>query len=352
MNDAQRLMAARLGFVVDPNRKESSLDGINNMMTELQMRGGNPQQNRMILDKRRTLDRAVWYSYQGAFVQKMEGENPIEHPPVKGLINPNKLKQDYDDKILSIGFEHDFHVGDIFKWCNTNTYWIIYLQDLTELAYFRGDIRRCRYMIEWLDEEGKLQTTFAAVRGPVETKINYIQKHLISVDVPNHSLNILMPHTPEAVRYFRRYQKFYLITEGDKEVLDKGKEFCWRVEATDSISTPGILQINAVEYYTNQDEDADGVVGKLIQRPIKENDETDFIIGPMLIKPKVVYTYRVRPGAEGTWALDSKLPIKKEIKELEDGSSEIQITWDEYQAGRFDLSFGSESKTITVESLF
>jgi hypothetical protein len=57
----------------------------------------------------------------------MEGENPIEHPPVKGLINPNKLKQDYDDKILSIGFEHDFHVGDIFKWCNTNTYWIIYL---------------------------------------------------------------------------------------------------------------------------------------------------------------------------------------------------------------------------------
>jgi len=35
MNDAQRLMAARLGFVVDPNRKESSLDGINNMMTEL-----------------------------------------------------------------------------------------------------------------------------------------------------------------------------------------------------------------------------------------------------------------------------------------------------------------------------
>jgi hypothetical protein len=39
----------------------------------------------------------------------------------------------------------------------------------------------------------------------VETKINYIQKHLISVDVPNHSLNILMPHTPEAVRYFRRY---------------------------------------------------------------------------------------------------------------------------------------------------
>ena len=49
------------------------------------------------------------------------------------------------DKIISIGFEHDFKTGDVFEWCNTGTYWLIYLQDLTELAYFRGDIRKCSY---------------------------------------------------------------------------------------------------------------------------------------------------------------------------------------------------------------
>mgnify|MGYP007119926101 FL=1 len=27
---------------------------------------------------------------------------------VRALINPNKLKQDYDDKIISIGFEYNF----------------------------------------------------------------------------------------------------------------------------------------------------------------------------------------------------------------------------------------------------
>jgi hypothetical protein len=48
------------------------------------------------------------------------------------------------------------------------------------------------------------------VRGPVETKIDYIQKHGISVDSPNHSLNILMPKTEAALRYFKRYGKFYL----------------------------------------------------------------------------------------------------------------------------------------------
>jgi len=45
------------------------------------------------------------------------------------------------------------------------------------LAYFRGEIRRCSYTIDWIDEEGNKHTSFAAVRGPVETKINYIQKH-------------------------------------------------------------------------------------------------------------------------------------------------------------------------------
>jgi hypothetical protein len=87
----------------------------------------------MIRDKRRTLDRVVLYSYQGAYVRKyipddievMEGERQVA--PVRALINPNKLKQDYDDKIISIGYEYDFRTGDIFEWCNTGTYWLIYL---------------------------------------------------------------------------------------------------------------------------------------------------------------------------------------------------------------------------------
>ena len=57
------------------------------------------------------------------------------------------------------------------------------------MAYFKGDIRRCRYEIEWYDENGKRCRTYAAIRGPVETKIDYIQKHSISVDNPNFSPN-------------------------------------------------------------------------------------------------------------------------------------------------------------------
>jgi hypothetical protein len=49
-----------------------------------------------------------------------------------------------------------------------------------------------------------------AVRGPVETKINFIQKNGISLDVPNHTLNILMPKNEHTLKYFKRYSKFYL----------------------------------------------------------------------------------------------------------------------------------------------
>jgi hypothetical protein len=69
------------------------------------------------------------YSYQGAFVRKYYPESDKMHKAetVRALINPNKLKQDYDDKIISIGFEHEFHTGDIIEWVDTNTYWLIYL---------------------------------------------------------------------------------------------------------------------------------------------------------------------------------------------------------------------------------
>jgi hypothetical protein len=60
----------------------------------------------MIRSKRRTLDKAVLYSYQGAFVKKIDSFDNEE--PVRALINPNKLKQDYDDKIISVGFEYGF----------------------------------------------------------------------------------------------------------------------------------------------------------------------------------------------------------------------------------------------------
>ena len=295
----------------------------------------------MIADKLRTLDRAVRYSYQGADVKKINSE---ASDSVRALINPNKLKQDYDDKVISIRFDHNFATGDVFEWVNTNTYWLIYLQDLTELAYFRGDIRKCSHEIVWEDEDGK-HKTYAAIRGPVETKINFIQKHGISVDTPNYSLNILMPKTDSAVKYFQRYSKFYL--QGDKNY-----NICWRVEAVDWISMPGILEINAIEYYKNETEDdiENGIVGGLIAEPVSPNNDfvDNTIIGETFIKPKKQYEFTYNGNVEGSWRVDKNIPVQL----VQDGKK-VKIRWLDTYSGQFDLYYAEVyKKTIVVQSLF
>ena len=338
-----RLMQGRLG-VYDRYQEKQVLDtdiqGVNNQFVRLNHQGGNLQQNRMIRDKRRSLDRALVYSYQGADVRKIDSTSDDY---VRALINPNKLKQDYDDKIISVGYEHHFECGDIFEWKGTETYWLIYLQDLTELAYFRGDIRKCSHQINWEDENGK-HSTYAAIRGPVETKINYIQKHGISVDTPNYSLNILLPKTADTLSYFQRYNKFYL--------ADDELKVCWRIEAIDWLSMPGVLEINAVEYYANEFEDnlENGTVGTLKTEPINPNNSfiEDTITGETFIKPKKEYEYEYIGNLVGKWSVKENYPIKL----IQDGKK-VKLRWLNTYSGQFDLIYANcFKKTIVVQSLF
>lgn len=323
----------------------SQFSGINLMANRINWHGGQPQQDRMIRDKRWTLDHATKYSYQAA---KIKHTDYIDQEQAPALINPDKTKQNYDDKILSVGYEYRYKPGDVFDWLNTGTKWIIYLQDLTELAYFRAEIRRCNYTVSWIGEDHETFTQYLAVRGPVETKINFIQKNGISVDEPNHSLDILMTKTPEALKYFRRYAKFYLkgLAEGDKNT-------CWRVEATDSISMPGVLQIVAVEYYANETKDDldQGLVNGLVIDPIDPNEDSDLdnlIKGDTFIKPRIEYTYYYRGKGAVQWkVIGKKVPVK-----IKTEGRKCTLIWDSSYHGQFVLKCGDSEKTIVAESLF
>ena len=345
LDDNKRLMQGRLDTY---DKKESNtqynLMGLAHQKIRLNAHGGELQQERMIKDKRRSLDRAVWNSYQAAETKLIDSDIIA-----RALINPDKLKQDYDDKIPSIGFEYGYKPGDVFEWVKTNTYWLIYLQELSEIAYFRGSIRRCDYQIKWKDEDG-YHSTYAAIRGPVETKINYIQKHEISVDTPNHSLNILMPKNDETLKYFRRYSKFYL-----SGLEPNDENICWRVEAKDSISMPGILEVVAVEYYSNKDEDniEEGIIGDLIAEPVNPNDNEieEKIVGDTFIKPNQVYEYKFTGEEDSNWEIDTKkYPVKWSINP--NNKKHIKLVWTPSMSGQFTIKYGDYEKTIVVESLF
>ena len=331
MNKAQKLIMARMELYNSGMTDAAEIPEI------LQFQGGYPQQDRMIKDKYRSFQRALKYSYQGAWIQPIGREEKF-----RALINPNKVKQDYDDKIISVDYQYNLKPGDVFNWVNTNTYWLIYLQELTELAYFRGDIRKCNYTIDWLNENGERQSVYAAVRGPIETKISYIQKEGISIDRPNFSLNILIPKNEQTLAYFKRYTKFY---------LQEDTSICWRVEGLDSISMPGVIEMTAAEYYINEFLDEDGIVDQLNVKPIPPDAATTEIEGPTFIKPKTTcaYVYMGEDGTEGEWSVIEKdMPV--EITVVSD--TIISLKWLKNYSGQFTLKCGNATKTVVVESLF
>lgn len=313
-----------------------NLSGLQLMKTRLENRGGADQQARMIKDKKSSLDSAIKYSYQGANIRR-----PGEEEIARGLINPNRVVQDYDEKILSIGNEYGYQPGDVFEWVNTGTKWLIYLQELTELAYFRGNVRKCSYEITWKNAAGDLCTTYAAVRGPQEQGLNSIQKVGVSIDVPNYSICLLLPNNEETAKQFQRYTEFYL-----QGIKGPDSKICWRVEAVDSISMPNILEVYASEYYSNKMEDdiETGIVGGLITEP--ELITTD-IEGDTFIKPKKTYLYKYIGAEEAEWIFDTSLPIEVTIN-----GKEITIKWLKTYSGEFVLRYGATQKTVVVESLF
>ena len=228
------------------------------------------------------------------------------------------------------------NINLVFDWVRTGTKWLIYLQDLTELAYFKGDIRKCSYQISWKDESGNIHSTYAAVTGPSEKKIDTTIKESMSLDTPNHSLTMMLPATVEVLAYFKRYSKFYIqpLKEGDSPI-------CWRVEATDTISMPGILEITAYEYYINEQTDnvEEGIVDAWGEEIPEPQDAT--IEGEIFIKPKKSYTYKYTGDENAEWIFDSRLPIEAHIN-----NKEITIKWTTTYTGQFVLSFGTVSKTI------
>ena len=334
-----RLMQGRLysyerqGF--EPERTGLGILHLNAKKMETQ--GGYSVQDRMIKIKRRSLESAIWNSYQSAEIIKTDA---TDRTPVRALINPHKLTQDYDTKILSVGFEYEVQCGDIIEWVGTNTHWLVYLQELTELAYFRGTIKRCNYQISW-ETEGDKHSVYAALKGPDNLGLASSVRHGISIDTPSYSVTFLVPNNNETREFFKRYTKFYL----------QGCDTCWRIEGVDTLSTLGVIEVYAKEYYVNKDEDKDGIVGAQIQQ-INPNtlDKEIMIKGETFNKVKQSVKYEFDGIAPGKWEVDSKYPLEMIIDKRD--SRKMTLKWTGSYSGQFELRYGAYSKTIVVESLF
>ena len=302
-------------------------------------------------------------------------------PYFRCLINHDKLKVDYEDKVLSIPFEENtvsidpvkdnldlvetgFHNGTVFKWVHGNkqewtpdTYWIVYMQYSEETAYFRAEIRKADEEIEiiTIDDEGTESTVRYRgwMTGPNETTALWNVKKGVVWNDMNYTKLLYITKDEDTLAFFQRFDR----------IIINGKP--WEVQAyNESYSTnkngdteSGIIRVALKETYTN--------TPQFVREKIQELDQNDAraaeydaqhtqarIDGPATAAPYDILTYTAKNMDEdSTWTL-SDSTLAKIISTSQDGKTiKISILADSSVKEGFNLSYGDLSINIPIVSL-
>lgn len=331
------------------------------MKARINYAGGAIQQDRMNEDKLRSLKKAMLYSYQAATAILEDGRE------FRCLINPDKTKTEYRDKIISIPFADiclnkdrigkttegietiGMKVGDTFEWKEDKTYWIVYLRYEEERAYFRAEIRNCDYEIEI---NGKKYRGY--LRGPDEDETLWRTKHNISwIDIDYTAL-LYITSNEETRAFFHRFQKL--------EIYGKP----WEVQVVDSISNQGLLMIALKETFSNELEAQTqkeiimnkGEETSVPKDPESESDENikdntePYIDGPQTVFPYDKKKYMIVNASGGVWSIDN---TKKAVI-THQSQKAVTIDFITGRSGEISLTYSSDTGNdivmkITIASL-
>lgn len=284
------------------------------------------------------------------------------------LINHDKLKVDYEDKIISIPYaentvsidpiidnddyvETNFHNGTVFKWVHGNkqewvpdTYWIVYMQYSEETAYFRGEIRKADEEITIIvindDGEEEEKTYRGWMTGPdEETLVWNVKKGVVWNDM-NYTKKLFITKDEDTLAFFSRFDR----------VIINGQP--WEIQAyndnygsSSSNKDSGIIRVALKETYTS-------TAQQIREMEAREQVEELTISGPDTLSPydEVVYSVN-RPLVGTNWAVT----IEDEgiITYFVDDNNNLKIVVNTTKAYRkgFTIQYGDVKKKIVIKSL-
>ena len=338
-------------------------------------------------DKLRSMKRALFNSYQSAVIQFDKDDREYHF---RCLINHDKLKVDYEDKILSIPFKeipveyegnktlplsekmvdtgtpgmfldqmgnpvldqetnqpiiaYRVRPGDTFKWISGNegympdSYWIIFLQYSEETAYFRGEIRKADDIIEIIPieedgSEGDPLLYHGWTVGPNEDEqIWNVKKGVVWNDLYYTKL-LYITKDEYTSAYFRRFDR----------VLINGQS--WQIAGyndnygtSNKNSTGGLIRVALKETYTSTNQ---------VIKSLNENEEEHDleIIGPATVQSYDVVTYYV-PNGTGLWDVPTASPLK--VLSNENGKLKLQVL-EVNTSVSVTLTYGTQTIDITIK---
>lgn len=301
---------------------------LENMKKRLEFAGGDAD-GRNVKGKLDSFHSTLKDSYQAEWITFNEKK-------YRCLINPSRLTENFDKKVLSIDFDSGIKEGSVFYWDRTNQYWIVNLQQHTEEAYFRGDIHRCEFIIE-IDGE----TYWTSLKGPSEESLDWTLKHNLAINGLNYTMAIQVTKNSKTMKYFDRFKVIKLknvyTDEETGEIFEEVHN--WQVVATDKWSSEGIIDVYLKEYADNPMEDA------AVQPEIVEPDiEQPYIRGPQFVDVYDTFVeYSIENASNGKFVVNSS---KVKIIESTETSCVMDIITG--KSGKFDIIYRRENEEDIV----
>lgn len=243
------------------------------------------------------------------------------------LINTGNLKSDYDKKYISVEFSSGLEAGDTFEILDDGTHWMIYLPILTETAYLRSEIIRCRYQLEI---DGDLYWIY--FQGPTETDLRWFLKNQININELNLSGTIYIKNDEKTKHFFKRFTHIKI----DGHI--------WEVQVTDPITVPGILELEVQEYYDNSIAELPEIKEASGEYPLNT------IKGADVVKQDTIIGYSIDPlcyNKDISWKVENNPRVK--LQETIENGRICKVKIYPGAVKTFDICYGDQKRTITID---
>ncbi len=329
-----------------------------NLGIRLEYNGGNSQNERIIKAKLESLKRAITASYQSATVVLPDNRE------FKCLINPDVTEKSLENKFLSIPYQskclneesftieeldefeidalgyHDVTVaaGNVVKWKDNQTDWLVYLQKLEETAYFRAELRRCKYEIKIGENIYPVATGFKN-----KDQITWNSKSDILWNDLDYTIEMYITKNEETLDYFKRFTQI------------KMNEQNWEVQGVDNMNIEGVIVVALKEDYNNTIKDEIEAEAQVEDAPIEGEETTApitaLIQGETSVYPYEKHTYTVDESISGgAWSVSN---VKAKIIEKGPTSADIEVVTG--RSGAFIIYYTKDEQVyellVTINSI-
>lgn len=292
---------------------------IKTLAARTQYLGGN-QLDRINKQKLRSFQAALKNDYQTRYIKT------DNHAAWPCLINKNSLKSDYDKEYISVEYAAGLEAGDTFECLDDGSHWMIYLPIITETAYLRSEIIRCRYT---LDVDGEKYWVY--FQGPTETDLRWFIKNQININELNLSGTIYIKNDKKTKKFFKRFTHLKL----DGHV--------WEVQVTDAISVPGILELEIQEYYDNS-------IAELPEIKVDQETPLNVIKGQTVVKQDSIIGYMIDNAAYDPnieWEVRGNPRVK--IEEILDNGRICKVKIFAGAVKTFRIYYGEQFLEATID---